>query len=244
MYNEFSKIYNKLVYDIDYDFYVNLIKAEIDKNKIIPKNILELGIGTGNLTERLEFKVDSYFGVDLSQEMLEIASNKLKYKENLTLINLDIADFKIENKFNVAISTLDTINYILDSSRLEEAFRNIYNSLVQKSILIFDINSENKLRKVLGDNCYVYEYGNIFYSWQSFLDKEAEIVDFVLDFFIEENGIYKRITEEQSEKIYSVEYINKLLIDVGFKEISYKDFDTGRDVDENSQRILFTALKE
>ena len=243
MYKEFSEIYNKLVFDIDYDFYVETIKKEVELNGIEPENILELGIGTGNLTKKLDYEYNSYYGIDLSSEMLEIASNNLVDMPNLTLINADIAKFKLEDKFNLAFSTLDTINYILDSNKLKDVFKNIYDSLTNNSVFIFDINSENKLRDVLGNNSYVYEYDNIFYTWQSFLDEEEDIVDFVLDFFIEENGLYKRITEEQSEKIYSLEYIQELLKNIGFSKITYKDFDTGKIVNNKSQRILFTAIK-
>ncbi|QQK07798.1 class I SAM-dependent DNA methyltransferase [Miniphocaeibacter halophilus] len=243
MYSDFAEIYNKLVFDIDYDFYYNTINVELDKNSIVPKNILEIGIGTGNLTKRMNFETDSYIGIDLSQEMLEIASNNLIEKKDITLLNADISDFSLNNFFDLAISTLDTINYILEEDRLFSAFKNIYNSLKKDSAFIFDINSENKLKKVLGNNTFVFEYENIFYTWQNFLDEEENIVDFVLDFFIEENGLYRRIREEQSEKIYSVDYIMKLLKKAGFKNISYKDFDSGNKVTENSQRILFTAIK-
>ncbi len=243
MYSDFAEIYNKLVFDIDYNFYADTIKKEIEKNKIVPKNILEIGIGTGNLTKKIDYKVGSYIGVDLSSEMLEIASNKLTDKENLTLVNADIADFKMDNNFNVAISTLDTINYILDPKNLEKAFKNIYESLESDSVFIFDINSENKLIKVLGNNSYIYEYENVFYTWQSFYDEKEGIVDFVLDFFVEENGKYKRITEEQSEKVYSIKYITELLKRVGFAKVTFTDFDNNKEVEEETQRILFTAIK-
>lgn len=243
MYSDFAEIYNKLVFDIDYDFYYNTIKIELNKYNIIPRNILEIGIGTGNLTKRMNFETDSYIGIDLSQEMLEIASNNLIDKKDISLLNANIIDFTLENSFHLAISTLDTINYILDEKELLLAFENVYNSLKKDSAFIFDINSENKLREVLGNNTFVFEHENIFYTWQNFLDEEEFIVDFVLDFFIEENGLYRRIREEQSEKIYSLDFIIELLKKVGFRNISFKDFDSGNKVNEKTQRILFTAIK-
>lgn len=243
MYSDFAEIYNKLVFDIDYDFYYNTIKIELNKYNIIPRNILEIGIGTGNLTKRMNFETDSYIGLDLSQEMLEIASNNLIGKKDISLLNANIIDFTLENSFDLAISTLDTINYILDEKELLLAFENVYNSLKKDSAFIFDINSENKLMEVLGNNTFVFEHENIFYTWQNFLDEEEFIVDFVLDFFIEKNGLYRRIREEQSEKIYSLDFIKSLLKIVGFKNISFKDFDSGNKVNEKTQRILFTAIK-
>lgn len=243
MYNEFSEIYDKLVFDIDYKFYSEIIKNELINKNIIPKNILEVGIGTGRLTKYLIDYSEKYYGIDISAEMLEKTSRKFSNNDKINLINANIVDFKKENFFDFAFTTLDTVNYILDPKDLEKAFRNIYESLKDNSLLIFDINSENKLREVLGNNTYIYEHENIFYSWQNFLDEDEDIVDFVLDFFIEENGLYKRIVEEQSEKIYSLDTIEKMLLKIGFKNIVYKDFDTNNIVEKHSQRILFIAEK-
>lgn len=243
MYNEFSEIYDKLVFDIDYEFYSEILKKEISLAGISPYRVLEIGIGTGRLTEYLIDGSKEYYGIDISSEMLEQTSSKFHNKDNLKLICGNIVDFKLEGYFDFAFTTLDTINYILEPSDLEKAFENIYDSLKDNSLFIFDINSENKLRDILGNNTYVYEYENIFYTWQSFLDEEVDIVDFVLDFFIEENGKYRRIIEEQSEKIYSTDFILSILDKIGFKNIKFKDFDTDDNIDEDTQRILFVASK-
>ena len=156
MYNEFADIYDKLVFDINYDFYFELINEVIDRKNISTDNILEIGIGTGKLTERISKKSKSYYGIDISEEMLSHASNKLKNFENINLICANIVDFKKEDYFNLAFSTLDTINYILNEEDLKKAFENIYNILKQNSLFIFDLNSENKLRNILGNNTFKY----------------------------------------------------------------------------------------
>lgn len=243
MYKEFAEIYDNLVFDIDYDFYYALIEQAVQNNNISTDSILEIGIGTGKLTEKIAKKSKLYYGIDISEEMLSLASERLKNIDNISLICANIVDFKIVDFFDLIFSTLDTMNYILKSEDLIKSFENIYNSLKKDSLFIFDLNSENKLRNVLGNNSYIYEYENIFYTWQNFLDEEENIVDFVLDFFIEEDGLYRRITEEQSEKIYTNEFILKTLKEVGFQEINYIDFDTGEKVDSNTQRILFVSKK-
>lgn len=243
MYNDFAYIYDTLVFDIDYDFYIEQILKKAKDNNINTNRILEFGVGTGNLAKRLCKYSDEYVGIDLSVDMLAIANEKIAKEDNIELLACDINDYHTDDKFSMAVSTLDTINYILDEEDLLKIFQKINNLIEDDGAFIFDINSENKLIDILGNNTYVYEYENIFYTWQNFYDEDEQIVDFLLDFFIEENGVYHRITEEQSEKIYPLEKILTLLEQAGFSKFQYIDFDTGENIDENSQRILILAIK-
>lgn len=243
MYNDFAYIYDTLVFDIDYDFYIKQILKKANENDIKTDRILEFGVGTGNLAKKLSDYSKEYIGVDLSEEMLSVAYEKLINKDNIKLLSCDINDFETDKKFNMAVSTLDTINYILEEDELLRIFKKINSLIEDGGLFVFDINSENKLKEVLGNNTYVYEYKNIFYTWQNFFDEEENIVDFLLDFFIKEDGVYHRITEEQSEKIYPLDKIIELLKKSNFKKIDFIDFDTGLEIKSNTQRILIIAIK-
>lgn len=243
MYNDFAYIYDKLVFDIDYDFYIEQIISKAKENNIQTNRILEFGVGTGNLAKKLCKYSNEYVGIDLSIDMLAIANEKISKDDNIELLACDINYYDTDNKFNLAVSTLDTINYILEEDELLKIFQKINNLLKDDGAFIFDINSENKLIDILGNNTYVYEYDNIFYTWQNFYDENEKIVDFLLDFFIKEDGVYHRITEEQSEKVYPLEKILTLLKQSGFNGFQYIDFDTGDKINENTQRILIIAIK-
>ena len=241
MYNEFSNVYDRLVFDIDYENHSRIIKENVDYKEDM--NILEIGIGTGNMTKYFIEDSKEYFGLDPSVEMLEIASNKLIEHSNIKYLNIGIEDLETNEYFDFAFSTLDTINYLKDFETVKKSFENIYNSLKSGSYLSFDINSLDKIENVLRDNSYVYEYENIFYTWQNEYDYENREVDMILDFFVEEEGVYKRITEYQHQKYYSPEILQDMLSEIGFRNFRIKDFDTGVDVEEFTQRILITCQK-
>lgn len=241
MYNEFSNVYDRLVFDIDYENHSRIIKENVDYKEDM--NILEIGIGTGNMTKYFIEDSKEYFGLDPSVEMLEIASNKLIEYSNIKYLNIGIEDLKMNEYFDFAFSTLDTINYLKDLEIVKKSFENIYNSLKIGSYLSFDINSLDKIENVLGDNSYVYEYENIFYTWQNEYDYENREVDMILDFFVEEEGMYKRITEYQHQKYYSPEILQEMLTEIGFRNFRIKDFDTGEELGEFTQRILITCQK-
>lgn len=241
MYNEFSSVYDRLVFDIDYENHSRIIKENVDFKENM--NILEIGIGTGNMTKYFIENSKEYFGLDPSVEMLEIASNKLIDNSNIKYLNIGIEELDIKEYFDFAFSTLDTINYLKDFEIVRKSFENVYNSLKEGSFFSFDINSLEKIENVLGDNSYVYEYENIFYTWQNEYDYENKEVDMILDFFVKEDGSYKRITEYQHQKYFSPEILKEILTEIGFKNFQIKDFDTGKNLEEYTQRILITCQK-
>lgn len=241
MYNEFSNVYDRLVFDIDYENHSRIIKENVDFKESM--NILEIGIGTGNMTKYFIENSKEYFGLDPSVEMLEIASNKLIGYSNVKYLNIGIEDLETNEYFDFAFSTLDTINYLKDLETVKKSFENVYNSLKHGSYFSFDVNSLDKIENVLGDNSYVYEYENIFYTWQNEYDFENKEVDMILDFFVEEEGVYKRITEYQHQKYYSPDILKEMLSEIGFNNFKIKDFDTGEEIEEFTQRILITCQK-
>lgn len=242
MYNEFAGIYDTLVFDIEYDKYADLIYKKTLQYGGSTDRILDFGIGTGNLTGELIDFSKRYVGIDLSEEMLSIARQKIE-DGKLELYSCDIRDYIDEEPFTLCVSTLDSTNYILDEDVLLEIVKKIHELLEDGGHYLFDINSEYKLREVLGNRSYIYEKDDIFYTWDNYYDEEEEKVEFILDFFVEEGDLYRRFTEYQTEKIYSVEKIGMMLKKAGFTVKEILDFDSGKTVDSFTQRILFVAEK-
>ncbi|MFM1524389.1 MULTISPECIES: class I SAM-dependent DNA methyltransferase [Helcococcus] len=244
MYNRFSDFYDELVFDIDYEKYANNIFTILNKNNIKTGNILEIGCGTGNLTSELsKLKDFNILAFDNSIEMLNHAFVKLLDKENVTVILQDMYKFDYNSfKNDVIITLLDVVNYITDESKLEKLFKNIYDGLNENGVFIFDLNSRYKLLEVLGNNQYIYERKNIFYTWENRL--EEDLVHFYLNFFVKDkNGLYERVEEKQVERYYSIDFIISKLKSVGFDEIDYIDEDGGEFLEGKTQRILFSAKK-
>lgn len=241
MYNRFSDLYDKLVFDIDYIKYSDNIFQILQKNGILEGKILEIGCGTGNLTRQLARKNYNILAFDNSIEMLNVAFPKLIELENVNLVMQDMYKFRYKDySFDAVISLLDVINYISDEKKLEKLFADIYSGLREGGVFIFDLNSYDKLINVLGNNTFVYEKDNVFYTWENRL--EDDLVHFNLNFFVEEDGIYERISETQVERYYEIDFIVELLEKIGFKNIKFIDEDGGK-YTEKTQRILFSAKK-
>ena len=242
MYDEFSYIYDKLSFDIEYEKYASNIKGLCEKNHIKKENMLELAAGSGMLTRFFFDDFKNIDALDLSSDMLNVFAEKYD-PANVNLIHYDIVDFCNENSYDLIVILLDSINYLTEEGDLGKLLRNSYRNLKKGGLLVFDINSVYKMREIFGSNCYVYEYEDIFYTWDNYL--EDDLVDMHLDFFIEnEDGSYRRVREFQQERVYEIDEVLRFAREAGFKDIEIFDEDDMGEVKDDSLRILFSLKKE
>lgn len=241
MYEDFSYIYDKLSFDLDYEGYADNILKLAKEYKIKKENMLELAAGSGMLTKYFFDEFENIDALDISPDMLNVFANKYD-NDNINLIYYDMVEFENPGKYDLIVILLDSINYVTDPKDLQKLFDNCYKNLKDEGILVFDINSEYKMTQVFGSNCYVYEYEDIFYTWDNFY--EDDLVDMHLNFFVEnEDGSYDRIYEYQQERIYRTNEVTKMVEQAGFKDVKTYDEDDFGNVKDDSQRILFSAVK-
>lgn len=241
MYGEFSYIYDKLSFDIEYEKYADNIKTLAKKYGINNSNMLELACGSGMITQYFFDDFDRIDALDISTDMLNCFAEKYD-NDKVNLIYYDMVEYEKKDFYDLIVILLDSVNYVTKPTDLEKLFRNSYDNLKEDSLLVFDINSEMKMREIFGSECYVYEYEDIFYTWDNYL--EDDLIDMNLNFFVENpDGSYRRIEEYQQERIYTIDYVKDLLDRIGFVDIKIFDEDTFGDVNEDTLRVLFSARK-
>ena len=241
MYEDFSYIYDKLSFDIDYEGYANNILHLVEKYNIKRENMLELAAGSGMLTHYFFDEFKNIDALDISPDMLNVFAEKYD-NDNVNLIYYDMVEFENPDKYDLIVILLDSINYVTDPKELQKLFDNCYKNLKDGGLLVFDINSEYKMKEVFGSNCYVYEYEDIFYTWDNFY--EDDLIDMHLNFFVEnKDGSYDRIYEYQLERVYSIDQVSQKVKEAGFHDIKTYDEDDFGPVKADSLRILFSAVK-
>lgn len=243
MYNDFAYIYDELIEDIDYERWNLYIKDIFHKFNKNPKSILEMACGTGNLSYYLAKDGYDLVCFDVSDDMLAMAYNKLQKFNNVMILKQNMINFDVGKEFDGIISILDSINYIIDESELLNTFKNVRSHLKEDGIFIFDINSQYKLKEVIGNNIFMEDKEDIFYTWQNYYDEEKDIAEFYLTFFVEqEKDKYIRFDEEHFERAYSIEEIVNGLQMAGFSKVDYFDCFTFEKPHDKSERINFVAL--
>ncbi|GAB6170405.1 class I SAM-dependent methyltransferase [Clostridium carnis] len=242
-YGEFAKIYDELINeDINYDEMISRILEICEEKNIEYNDYLDIACGTGNVTIKLAKRFKEIFAVDLSEDMLREAFDKLK-KEKIKgkLICQDMSELSLNRKFDLITSVLDSTNYIIEENALINYFKGVKNHLKDNGIFIFDINSYYKLSNILGNNIYTYSEDEVFYTWENVF--EEELLSMFLTFFVKKGDLYERFEEEHLEKAYKQEYLESILKEVGLNVLGKYDGYTNKEINEYSERIMYVVNK-
>ena len=238
-YTKFASYYDKLIKpDIDYKKIAGFINEQVllcgKKDNII----LDLACGTGNLTDILKSFGYDMIGVDLSCEMLDVAKQK---NPDILYLCQDMREFELYGTVDAICCMTDSLNYITDVNDLLHVFCLAKNYLNPNMPFIFDLNSYYKLSRVIANNTFTYDDGDIFYVWENEYCKKTDICDFYLTFFVREGKTYRRFDEQHSEKAYKKEEIESLLRQAGFSDIQcFADYEKSMPADK-SERLIFVA---
>ena len=242
-YGELSKIYDELIYeDINYEEMVSRIINISEENNIVFEDYLDLGCGTGNVTVLLAKMFKNIYAVDLSEDMLRAAFEKFKSnKIRGKIICQDMTELTLNHKFDLITCVLDSTNYITEKDGLIDYFLSVHNHLKDNGIFIFDINSYYKLSEILGNNIYTYSSEDVFYTWENVF--EDELVSMFLTFFVKKEELYERFEEEHLERAYKEKEIEEILDKCKFKILNKFEGYTTKNVQANSERIVYVVKK-
>ncbi len=242
MYGRFAELYDSLMFDVDYKKMAQFIKNVLKNHNITDGLILDLACGTGVLTRLLAKEGFDMTGVDLSGEMLSIAREKSDL--GILYLEQDMTEFELYGTMRAICCSMDGFNYLTDPSELLRTLKLCHNYLDSDGVLIFDINSEYKLRNVLGNNTFVYDSEEVFYTWENEFDEESALCDFYLTFFVKnEEGTFIRINEEQTERAYKECEIDEMLQKAGFKICAKYDGYSENKAGKQSERVVYECIK-
>ena len=201
---------------------------------------IDIGWGGGWFTRAFIKAGYQMTGLDQSWEMLNFAQNQaLKLGQRGEYILGDITNVKLPKRFDFATAINDCINYI-PKGKLSKAFKNIYASLNQGGIFLFDISSVKKFNEKIANTVSVDDREDITYLCFNKLEEEKATMDVTL-FVKQVDGTYQRLDETHTQYLYSKQEIVSTLQNVGFNLIEV----TGHlGEDENvSDRLCFLAQK-
>ncbi len=139
VFKTYSNYYDLLYSDKDYSKEIAYIHELIKENGgSSTSSILDLGCGTGRHAFLLEKIGYSIAGVDLSQEMIDVA---LKNKGSNSAINFyqgDVRYFKIDRAFDVVTSLFHVASYQNSNEDIDNFFETAYRHLNSGGLFIFD----------------------------------------------------------------------------------------------------------
>lgn len=216
-YRDFAAFYDVLTEDVDYAAWAEYLLAVFSRYGDTPSTVLDLACGSGSLAMELAERGLEVIGVDGSAEMLAIAREKAA-DQGMDILYLcqDMRQLDLYGTVDGAVCMLDSLSHILSTTDLGEIFRRLGLFIAPDGLLIFDVNTPHKHRVTLGDNAFVFEEEEFMCVWRNRYLPAKQEVDMVLDFFLEEEGVYHRYTDRVRERAYSLATWKKLLETAGF----------------------------
>ena len=243
-YTSFAAVYDTFMDNIPYEEWEKYLKSLLYEYGVREGLVLELGCGTGNMTEILAQSGYDMSGVDNAEEMLEIAIEK-RMKSGLDILYLqqDMREFELYGTVKAIVSVCDSVNYILEEEELEEVFRLVNNYLDPGGVFIFDFNTVYKYREILGDQTIAENREECSFIWDNYYYEEERINEYELSLFIREGDseLYRKYQETHFQKAYDLETMKRLITQSGLEYITAYDAFTKEAPTRVSERIYVIA---
>lgn len=243
-YSDFAFVYDRLMNDVDYKSRTEYLLRLFKKYGKKPQLLLDLACGTGGFSNQMALKGIEVIGVDISEEMLSVArENSYALGTDVLYLCQDAADLDLYGTVDGAICCMDSLNHITDKRVLEKAIKKVSLFLEKDGLFIFDVNTPFKHEQILGNNTFVIEEDNVYCVWQNEYNSKKSVTTINLDFFVEQNGVYERFSEEFCERAYSLDELSVIAEKHHFDIVGIFDDMTENPVQINSQRAIFVLRK-
>ena len=217
-YTGFAYSYDMFMDNVPYDEWAEYLHGLLIENGVKDGIVCELGCGTGKMTRKLRDFGYDMIGIDLSQEMLQIAieqestpagkkksantttQKERKSKKNsgnesgeILYLNQDMREFELYGSVAAVVSVCDSMNYITEKEDLMKVFKLVNNYLDPGGTFIFDMNTQYYYRKRLGEQtiCDNRDEGSLI--WENYYDAETKINEFDITIYIRRNSDKKLV---------------------------------------------------
>ena len=242
-YTSFAAVYDTFMDNIPYEEWAEYLSGLLAEYEVTDGIVLDLGCGTGTLTELMAARGFDMIGVDYSEEMLEIAMEKrAESGRDILYLLQDMREFELYGTVRAVISICDSLNYITEEEELEEVFRLVNNYLDPEGVFIFDFNTVYKYREILGDQTIAESREDCSFIWDNYYYEEEQINEYELSLFLQEEGnLYRKYVETHYQKGYELETIKSLLEKSGMKFVTAYDAFTRNPPTKESERVYVIA---
>jgi SAM-dependent methyltransferase len=217
---ELSYIHDRYFTDIAFNASQYILKL-LNKDKQKQKTIIDLGCGSGLLAKILTENNYSVIGVDISEQMLEIAKFKAP---KAIFINTSLFSFDFP-KSDIVCAIGESINYLFDNENnfqlINSLFNKIYNSLLPNGYFIFDIlttDIDKKPTNKIVDN----DYMTIFVEPK--VNTKISILERKITFFTKHEKFYKKNQEIHKQYLYNRNEVKQMLEKIGFRVVESQKY--------------------
>lgn len=244
-YNYLWAVYDELMDNVPYEKWAEHIIGILKSYGIEDGLILDLGCGSGVMSEILSSRGYELIGIDASQEMLGIAMDKkIESGNDILYLCQDMREFELYGTVQGVICTCDSLNYLLETQELVQVFKLVNNYLDPGGIFIFDSTTPRNYEK-MGDCTIAENREDCSFIWENSYDVKEHVNQYDLTLFIkEEDGRYNKLEETHLQRGYEKQEIIDALEKSGLKIINTCNDYSIEPVQADTKRICFIAKEQ
>ena len=245
-YEEFARVYDLFQDNVDYRSWAGYLTDQLKKRGFSEGIVLDLGCGTGTMTELLAEAGYDMIGVDNAEEMLQEAiEKKMESGHSILYLLQDMEEFELYGTVCAVVSVCDSLNYILEEEDLLQVFRLVNNYMDPGGVFIFDMNTVYKYETVIGNSTIAENREEGSFIWENDYDADTGINTYDLTLFLpREDGLYEKDEELHYQKAYPEKKIRELLTAAGLTVEAVYDAYTEDDPRPDSERLTFIAREK
>ncbi len=182
-YQNLAEVYDRFAYDFDYDAWTDWYEKRILDLRPGAREICDVGCGTGPLAVRLAQKGYKVTGIDLSEDMLRVASDKVRaWGVPVRLVRQDMRALLLPRRVDAIVCACDGVNYLTDEKSVQRFLKCAREALKSGGVLAFDISNAGKLREMGRVGLYGEDLENETYLWQNEYDENTSLLTMRLAF--------------------------------------------------------------
>lgn len=253
IFKNYARYYDLLYTSKDYVKEAQFVHQLIQTYAPTTKSILDLGCGTG--IHAILLAKDGYTlqGVDLSQEMLEQAEQRLSQEPaeiagRLAFCQGDVRSLHLTQQFDAVVSLFHVASYQQTNQDLQAMFATVASHLEPGGVFIFDcwygpaVLSDRPATRVKRLEDEVIQVTRIaepvLYPNHNWVDVNYQIL--IRD---KELGTVEELQETHRMRYLFQPEVNQFLMDAGLQPIAAKEWLTNQDPGFNTWGVYFVAQK-
>ncbi len=249
-YTDFAQVYDTFMDNTPYEDWAEFLHQILKEDGIEDGILLDLGCGTGTMSEQMAEKGYDMIGVDFSEEMLGIAMEKREQSgHSILYLCQDMREFELYGTVRAAFCLCDSLNYLLEEEDILETFRLVNNYLDPGGLFVFDFNTTYKYETVIGDTTIAENREDCSFIWENYYDPEEELNEYDVTIFVRDpdssaEDLFRRFTETHYQRGYTLPAMKRLIEQSGLTFVKALDADTHESVTEFTERIYCIAREQ